>query len=152
DLVPVAPAAAWVEQIGAALPELPAARRARLQAELGLSDRDMTALRNAGALDLVAETVSAGASPVQARNWWLTELSRRANAAGIELADLPVTPEQVARICAMVDSGELTNKLARRVLDGVLVGEGSPDEVVAARGLAVLTDPGVLAAAIDDAI
>src|SRR5262249_54402914 len=71
DLVPVAPAAAWVEQIGAALPELPAARRARLQAELGLSDRDMTALRNAGALGLVAETVSAGASPVQARNWWL---------------------------------------------------------------------------------
>jgi len=152
DLVPVAPATGWVEQIGAALPELPAARRARLHAELGLSDRDMIALRNAGALDLVAETVSAGASPVQARNWWLTELSRRANEAGIELADLSVTPAQVARICAMVDAGDLTNKLARQVLDGVLAGEGSPDEVVAARGLAVVTDTSVLSAAIDDAI
>jgi aspartyl-tRNA(Asn)/glutamyl-tRNA(Gln) amidotransferase subunit B len=152
DLVPVAPAAGWVEQIGAALPELPSARRARLQAELGLSDLDMTALLNAGALDLVADTVRAGASPGQARNWWLTELSRRANEAGIELADLPVTPAQVARICVLVDSGELTNKLARQVLDGVLAGEGSPDEVVAGRGLAVVTDTSVLSAAIDDAI
>jgi aspartyl-tRNA(Asn)/glutamyl-tRNA(Gln) amidotransferase subunit B len=152
DLVPVAPPSDWVEQIRAALPERPAARRARLQAELGLSDRDMTALHNAGALDLVAETVRAGASPAQARNWWLTELSRRANEAGIELAALPVTPAQVARVSTMVESGELTNKLARQVLDGVLAGEGSPDEVVAARGLAVVTDASLLAAAIDDAI
>jgi len=152
DLVPLAPAAEWVEQLRAALPELPAARRARLQAELGLSDLDMTALRNAGALDLVAETVAAGASAEQARNWWLTELSRRANEAGIELGALPVTPAEVARICALVESGELNNKLARQVLDGVLGGQGSPDQVVAARGLAVVTDTGVLAAAVDDAI
>jgi aspartyl-tRNA(Asn)/glutamyl-tRNA(Gln) amidotransferase subunit B len=109
-------------------------------------------LHNAGALDLVAETVAAGASPEQARNWWLTELSGRANKAGIELSTLPVSPAQVARICAMVASGELNNKLARQVLDGVLAGEGSPDEVVAARGLAVVTDAGVLTAAVDDAI
>jgi aspartyl-tRNA(Asn)/glutamyl-tRNA(Gln) amidotransferase subunit B len=152
DLVPVAPAAEWVERIRAALPELPAARRARLAAELGLSDSDMTALRNAAALDLVAETVAAGASPGQARNWWLTELSRRANETGTELSALPVTPGQVARICALVESGALNNKLARQVLDGVLAGEGSPDEVVAARGLSVVTDTSVLAAAVDQAI
>ena len=52
----------------------------------------------------------------------------------------------------MVDSGDLTNKLARQVLEGVLAGEGSPDQVVAARGLAVVTDTSVLSAAIDDAI
>ena len=152
DLVPLAPAAEWVDQIRAALPEFPAARRVRLQAELGLSDLDMTALRNAGALDLVAETVAAGAPAGQARNWWLTELSRRANEAGVELGALPITPAQVARVCALVESGELNNKLARLVLDGVLAGEGSPDQVVAARGLAVVTDTGVLAAAVDDAI
>jgi aspartyl-tRNA(Asn)/glutamyl-tRNA(Gln) amidotransferase subunit B len=152
DLVPLAPDRDWVAQILAGLPELPAARRVRLQAELGLADGDMTMLHNAGALDLVAETVAAGASPEQARNWWLTELSGRANKAGIELSTLPVSPAQVARICAMVASGELNNKLARQVLDGVLAGEGSPDEVVAARGLAVVTDAGVLTAAVDDAI
>jgi aspartyl-tRNA(Asn)/glutamyl-tRNA(Gln) amidotransferase subunit B len=152
DLVPLEPPPDWIEEIRAALPELPAARRARLQAELGLSDADMTALRNAGALDLVAETVAAGASPAQARNWWLTELSRRANEAGVELSVLPVTPAQVARICALVESGRLNNKLARQVLDGVLAGEGSPDDVVSARGLAVVTDTSVLAAAVDEAI
>ena len=152
DLVPLEPSPAWIEEIRSALPEMPAARRARLQAELGLSDADMAALRNAGALDLVAGTVAAGASPEQARNWWLTELSRRANEAGVELSVLPVTPAQVARICALVESGELNNKLARQVLDGVLAGEGSPDEVVSARGLVVVTDASVLAAAVDDAI
>jgi aspartyl-tRNA(Asn)/glutamyl-tRNA(Gln) amidotransferase subunit B len=152
DLVPMEPPGEWVEEIRSALPELPAARRTRLQAELGLTDADVTALRNAGALDLVAETVAAGASPEQARNWWLAELSRRANEAGVELSALPVSPAQVARICALVESGQLNNKLARQVLDGVLAGEGSPDDVVAARGLAVVTDASVLAVAVDEAI
>jgi aspartyl-tRNA(Asn)/glutamyl-tRNA(Gln) amidotransferase subunit B len=152
DLVPVAPSAEWVEQIRASLPELPAARRARLQREWGLSDLDMAALRNAGALDLVAETVAAGASPEQARNWWLGELARQANETGTELAALPVTPAQVARVSELVASGALNAKLARQVLDGVLAGEGSPDEIVAARGLAVVSDDGALLAAIDQAI
>jgi aspartyl-tRNA(Asn)/glutamyl-tRNA(Gln) amidotransferase subunit B len=152
DLVPVAPPREWVDQIRAGLPELPAARRVRLQAEWGLSDLDMTSLRNAGALDLVAETVAAGARPEQARNWWLGELSRRANESGTELGALPVTPAQVARVSELVASGALNAKLARQVLDGVLAGEGSPDEIVAARGLSVLSDDAALLAAIDEAI
>jgi aspartyl-tRNA(Asn)/glutamyl-tRNA(Gln) amidotransferase subunit B len=152
DLVPVAPSPQWVEELRAALPELPAARRARLQAEWSLSDLDMTALRNAGALDLVAETVAAGAQPDQARNWWLGELSRRANESGIELAALPVTPANVARVSALVAEGTLNDRLARQVLDGLLAGEGSPDEIVAARGLAVVSDDTALLAAVDQAI
>ncbi len=152
DLVPVAPSREWVEQIRATLPELPAVRRARLQQDWGLSDLDMAALRNAEALDLVAETVDAGAPPAEARNWWLGELSRRANESGTELAALPVTPAQVARVTALVASGALNAKLARQVLDGVLAGEGSPDEIVAARGLAVVSDDAPLLAAIDEAI
>jgi aspartyl-tRNA(Asn)/glutamyl-tRNA(Gln) amidotransferase subunit B len=154
DLVPVAPPPEWVAQIRADLPELPAAHRERVWQELGWdgSSAGREAIINAGALDLIAETVAAGASPEQARNWWLGELSRRANAEGAELGSLHITPEQVARLCGLVDSGELNNKLARQVLDGVLAGEGAPDEVVAARGLAVVTDTGVLAAAVDDAI
>ena len=152
DLVPLAPEAAWVDGIRASLPELPAARWARLQAEWGLSDLDMAAVRNAGALDLVAATVAAGASPADARKWWLSELSRHANESGTELALLPVTPDQVARVAGLVSSGQLNDKLARAVLDGVLAGEGDPDEVVAARGLAVVSDEGALGAAVDEAI
>ncbi len=152
DLVPVAPSREWVEELRATLPELPSARRARLQAEWGLSDLDMAALRNAGALDLVAETVAAGAQPDQARNWWLGELSRRANESGTELAALPVTPAQVARVSELVASGQLNDKLARLVLDGLLAGEGSPDEIVAARGLAVVSDDAELLAVVDRVI
>jgi aspartyl-tRNA(Asn)/glutamyl-tRNA(Gln) amidotransferase subunit B len=152
DLVPVAPAAEWVEQIRAALPEPPTARRARLQAEWGLSDLDMAALRNADALDLVAETVAAGASPADARKWWLGELARRANETGSELVALPITPAQVARIAQLVRAGTLNDGLARDVIDGVLAGEGDPDEVIAARGLAVVSDEGALTAAVDEAI
>ncbi len=152
DLVPVAPPPEWIAEIRAALPELPAARRARLQALWGLPDADMAALRNAGALDLMERTVAAGAPPGQARNWWLAELARRANEAGTDLTALPVTPEQVARVIELVASGALTHRLARQVIDGVLAGEGSPDEVVAARGLAVVGGQAALAAAVDEAI
>jgi len=152
DLVPVAPSREWVEKIRSSLPELPSARRARLQAEWGLSDREMAALRNAGALDVVAETVAEGAAPSEARKWWLGELARRAKESGAELADLPVTPAEVARVSGLVASGTLNDTLARQVLDGVLAGEGSPDEIVAARGLAVVSDDAALLAAVDDAI
>jgi aspartyl-tRNA(Asn)/glutamyl-tRNA(Gln) amidotransferase subunit B len=152
DLVPVAPSREWVEQIRAALPELPSARRARLEAEWGLSDRDFAAIHNAGAVDLVARTVEAGASPADARKWWLNELVRRANESGTDLADLPITPADVARVAALVASGELNDKLARQVIAGVLAGEGTPDEVVAVRGLAIVSDEGALTAAVDQAI
>ncbi len=112
----------------------------------------MAALRNADAIDLVAETVAAGASPADARKWWLGELARRANEAGNELSALAITPAQVARIAALVSSGALNDRLARDVIDAVLAGQGGPDEVVAARGLAVVSDEGALTKAVDEAI
>jgi aspartyl-tRNA(Asn)/glutamyl-tRNA(Gln) amidotransferase subunit B len=148
----VAPSRDWVDEIAAGLPEFPAARRARLQAEWGLSGADLAALRNAGALDLVEQTVAAGTSAADARKWWLGELARRANEAGTDVAALPVTPAQVARVTALVAAGTLNDKLARQVLDHVLAGEGEPDEIVAARGLAVVSDDGALTTAVDEAI
>ena len=152
DLVPLAPDPAWVAELKAALPELPRVHRRRLQAEWGLSDRDMQAVVNAGAVELIEATVAAGASPEAARKWWLGELSRRANEAGVELAEVGATPEQVAALQRLVDEGKLNDKLARVVLEGVLAGEGDPAEVMAARGLEVVSDTGALTAAVDEAI
>ncbi|MBO0834769.1 MAG: Asp-tRNA(Asn)/Glu-tRNA(Gln) amidotransferase subunit GatB [Actinobacteria bacterium] len=152
DLVPVAPQQSWVKQIEASLPELPAARRARLQAEWNMSESDMTRLGNVGGIDLVEATVTAGASPSEASKWWLGELARHANERGGELTELPITPEQVARVSALVRSGTLNDKLARQVIEGVLAGEGDPDDVVAARGLAIVSDDAALAEAVDAAI
>jgi len=150
--VPIAPPAEWVEELRATLPEPPWERRRRVQAEWGLSDPELRDLVNAGALDLIADTVAAGAPPAEARSWWVAYLAQQANARGVELAELPITPAQVARVIALVASGELTNKLAREVVDGVLAGEGTPDEVVERRGLKVVSDEGALVAAVDEAL
>jgi aspartyl-tRNA(Asn)/glutamyl-tRNA(Gln) amidotransferase subunit B len=106
----------------------------------------------AGALDLVAETIAAGAAPQAARKWWLSELARRANEQDVEISALPISAAQVAAIQSLVDDGTLNDKLARQVFDGVLAGEGEPAEVVAARGLAIVSDEGALGEAVDRAI
>ncbi|MBJ7356977.1 Asp-tRNA(Asn)/Glu-tRNA(Gln) amidotransferase subunit GatB, partial [Nocardioides sp.] len=152
DLVPVAPSRDWVEELRGTLPENPTERRARLQAEWGFSDLDMRDTIGAGALSLIEETVAAGTSPQTARKWWLGELARRANEQGVEIAELPVTPAQVAAVQALVDEGTLNDKLARQVFDGLFAGEGTPEEIVAARGLAIVSDDGALSTAVDNAI
>ncbi|MET8540493.1 Asp-tRNA(Asn)/Glu-tRNA(Gln) amidotransferase subunit GatB [Kitasatospora sp. NPDC004799] len=152
DLVPVAPAREWVEELRAALPELPRVRRARLQAEWGLSDKDMQSVLNAGAVAPIQETIAAGAPADQARKWWMGELARRANETGTELSEQPITPAQVARVTALVAEGKLNDKLARQVIEAVLAGEGEPDEIVEKRGLAVVSDDSALGAAVDQAI
>ena len=152
DLVPVAPSREWVEQIRAALPELPSVRRRRLQAEWGYADAEMRDVVNAGALDLIEATVAAGAQPAAARKWWMGELARIAGADGVALDELRITPAQVAELAALVEAGRINDKLARQVLAGVLAGEGSPEEVVVARGLEVVSDDGALLAAVDEAL
>ncbi|MBS2551204.1 Asp-tRNA(Asn)/Glu-tRNA(Gln) amidotransferase subunit GatB [Catenulispora sp. NL8] len=152
DLVPVAPARAWVDELRGTLPELPSVRRNRLQAEWGATDHDMQSIQNAGAVDLIVQTVSLGAPADQARKWWMGELARHANEQEVELGDLAITPAQVAELVTLTAAGTLNDKLARQVIVGVLAGEGSPEQVVAARGLAVVSDDGPLLAAIDEAI
>lgn len=152
DLVPIVPSRDWVEQIRAALPELPAARRRRLATEWGYADAEMRDVVNAGAVELIETTVAAGASPTAARKWWMGELARTAKDREIELEALPITPKQIGALQQLVDAGTLTDKLARQVLEGVLAGEGDPAEVVAARGLAVVSDDGPLLEAIDAAL
>ena len=152
DLVPVEPDAEWVERLRSRLPEPPAVRRKRLQAEWGFADLEMRDVVNADALDLVGATVAQGASAQASRKWWLGELARRAKAEGTELADMAVTPSQVAQLQGLVDSGRLTDSMARQVLDGVLAGEGDPAAVATARGLQVVSDDGALTAAVDRAL
>jgi aspartyl-tRNA(Asn)/glutamyl-tRNA(Gln) amidotransferase subunit B len=152
DLVPVAPSREWVEQLRGELPEPPHERRARLQLEWGFSDLEMRDTVGAGALGLVEETIAAGAAPQAARKWWLGELARRANESEVELPELGVAPSDVARVQGLVDDGTLNDKLAREVFDGLLAGEGTPDEIVAARGLAIVSDEGALGAAVEHAI
>ena len=152
DLVPIAPAREWVEELRGTLPEPPAERRRRMVAEWGFTELELRDVLGTGSLDVIAETVAAGAAPAAARKWWSGELARRANAAGVELDEVGVTPEQVAELQGLIEDGTINDKLARQVLDGVLAGEGDPAAVVEARGLAVISDDGALTEAVDAAI
>ena len=152
DLVPVVPSEEWVESLRAGLPELPVAKRRRLREQWGFADKEMRDVINAGALELIEATVVAGADPNAARKWWMGELARYAKDNQLPLEELPVTPAQIAQLQALVDGGRLTDKLARQVLEGVLAGEGDPEQVVAARGLEVVSDEGALTAAVQEAL
>jgi aspartyl-tRNA(Asn)/glutamyl-tRNA(Gln) amidotransferase subunit B len=152
DLAPVAASEEWVEQLRATLPEPPAQRRARLQQQWGFTDLEMRDVVNAEATELIELTVTAGATPAGAKKWWLGELARRSNDSGVALVDLAIDPAAVARIEELVGSGSLNDKMARQVIDGILAGEGTADDVVAARGLAMVSDEGALTAAVDEAL
>ncbi|RUQ07575.1 MULTISPECIES: Asp-tRNA(Asn)/Glu-tRNA(Gln) amidotransferase subunit GatB [unclassified Microbacterium] len=151
DLLPVQPPRELIEELRAALPEQPVARRHRLMDEWGFTPLEFQDVRNGGLLDVVEATIAAGATPAAARKWWTGEITRLANAQEKDAVDL-VSPENVAALQQLVDAGTLTDKLARQVLEGVIAGEGTPQEVVDARGLAVVSDDGALIAAIDEAL
>jgi aspartyl-tRNA(Asn)/glutamyl-tRNA(Gln) amidotransferase subunit B len=152
DLEPVAPSTELVERLRQTIPELPWLTRKRIQDEWGISDEVMRDLVNNGAIDLVAETVEHGASSESARAWWGNFLVQKANEAGVELEALAITPAQVAAVVKLVDEGKLSNKLARQVIEGVLAGEGEPEQVMADRGLAVVRDDSVIKAAVEEAL
>lgn len=151
DLLPVVPAPELIEELRAALPEKPADRRRQLKGEWGFTDLEFQDVANSGLLVEIAETVAAGATPQAARKWWTGEIARLANAAGADASSL-VSPADVAAVAALVDAGTLNDRLARQVLEGVIAGEGTPQQVVDARGLAVVSDDGPLIAAIDEAL
>ena len=152
DLVPVVPETAWVEELRASLPEPPAERRRRLKAEWGYSDEEFRDVVNAGALDVVEQTIAAGASASAARKWWMGEIARKAKQAEVELTDLGVEPATVVELEALIGEGKINDKIARKVLEHVLAGEGKPAEIVEARGLAVVSDDGALTAAVEEAL
>jgi aspartyl-tRNA(Asn)/glutamyl-tRNA(Gln) amidotransferase subunit B len=151
DLVPVVPDSKWIEELRKTLPEKPAERRKRLQTEWSVPEKEMTAMVNAELLDTVEETVALGADPTKARSWWLGEISRIANEREVLATDL-ISVTAVAQIINLINQGELTDKLARQVLEGVIAGEGTPADVISKRGLKVVSDDGALMKAIEDAI
>ena len=152
DLEPIAPSAELTERLRRTLPELPWLRRKRIQRDWGVSDEVMRDLVNAGAVDLVAATVERGASSEAARALWGNFLVQKANEKGVALSALPITPAQVAVVVGLVDEGKLSNKLARQVVEGVLAGEGEPEQVMAARGLQLVRDDSLIEAAVKEAL
>ncbi|MDN5755083.1 MAG: Asp-tRNA(Asn)/Glu-tRNA(Gln) amidotransferase subunit GatB [Micrococcaceae bacterium] len=152
DLVPIVTTREWVEELRAQLPEPPAERRKRLQADWGYADAEFRDVVNAGFLDAIEETIAAGATPAVARKWWMGEISRLAKNADVEPMDLGVTPATIIELNQLIEAKKINDKIARQVLEFVVAGEGTPSEIVEKRSLAVVNDDSALGAAIDDAM
>lgn len=152
DLVPIQIGADWVERVRSELPEPPAERRRRLKAEWGYSDEEFRDVVNAGVLDEIEETISAGASGAAARKWWMGEIARLANLESVEVAELGVTPQHVVELETLIAEKTVNDKIAKQVLGYVAQGEGNPRAIVEARSLAVVSDEGALTEAVQNAI
>ncbi len=150
DLVPLEPDPAWVDELRAALPELPAVTRHRLATTYGLSGEQVATLAGGGLVGLLTDAVEAGAAPGEAANWLANEVTSWMNEHAA--AAPPLSGAQLAELTALVGDGTLSTKLARDVLTGVLAGEGSPRAVVDARGLAQISDTDELTRIVDAVI
>jgi aspartyl-tRNA(Asn)/glutamyl-tRNA(Gln) amidotransferase subunit B len=149
DLVPVAPSAEWRENVRAAMPELPSARKARLMEAWGIADVDAGVLvGSAGLADYAEEAAAAGAPGREVSNWATGDLLAHLKEAGVAPAELALTPAGLAELVKLVGDGTLSRPLAKEVLAAALAGGGSPAAIVAERGLAQVSDEGALVAAV----
>ncbi len=152
DLVPVMPSDDLIESLRKKLPENPAEKRKRLAGEWGFAEMEFRDVVNAGLLDFIEEAVAAGAKAQAARKWYTGEIARIANSEDKDVSEINITPAQVAELANLVETGRINDRIARTVLAEVLSGKGSPEEIVKAQGLEVVSDDGALIAAIDEAL
>jgi len=153
DLVPVAPTAEMRAAVRAAMPELPAARRARLQDEWGITEHDArTLLTSEGLADYAEAAVAAlgSGTPKDVVNWCLGEVLAHLNETGLSPEVLPLAPDGLAELVAIVADGTISKKQAKDVLGECLTEAKRPKQVVEERGLVQVSDAGELGAVIDE--
>jgi aspartyl-tRNA(Asn)/glutamyl-tRNA(Gln) amidotransferase subunit B len=155
DLVPVAPTAAMRAAVREAMPELPAARRARLEREWGISEADARVLIGAPGLAEYAEAcvvVLDGGTAKDVVNWCIGDVLAHLNESGLAPMVLPLPPDGLAELVGLVAAGALSRGQAKDVLAECLAEPKRPKQVVAERGLVQVSDTGELGAVIDGII
>jgi aspartyl-tRNA(Asn)/glutamyl-tRNA(Gln) amidotransferase subunit B len=161
DLPPLEVTEAWLAAVGAALPELPAAKRERYERELALPAHDaitLTASRDTAAyfeevVAGLAEAEQGGDARARAKaaaNWVAGELAGALNRAGLDIAQSPVPARALAGLIARIRDNTISGKIAKDVFDAMWAGEGAADAIIERRGLRQITDTGALEAIIDE--
>ncbi|KQY95154.1 glutamyl-tRNA amidotransferase [Caulobacter sp. Root1455] len=152
DLLPLVLDPAWVKEIEETLPELPDAKKARLQSQYGLSAYD------AGVLIIEAdradyfEAAAKGRDAKLVSNWVTNELLSKLSAHGHEIAASPLPASDIAELVELIENGTISSKIAKEVFEHMWAGEGRPAKIVEARGLVQINDTGAIEAAIDTLI
>ncbi|WP_305073116.1 Asp-tRNA(Asn)/Glu-tRNA(Gln) amidotransferase subunit GatB [Propionivibrio sp.] len=153
DLLPLLIDRDWVERTRAAMPELPTAKKQRFVADYGLSAYDATTLT--ASLEVAdfyeaTVTVAGKAAAKPCANWVMVDLAARLNKDGKELADSPVSAEQLGGLVARIADNTISNNIAKKVFEALWSGEGqSADEIIEKQGLKQITDTGAIEALID---
>jgi aspartyl-tRNA(Asn)/glutamyl-tRNA(Gln) amidotransferase subunit B len=152
DLPPLHVDAAWLEGIRAALPELPAARRARYEAVHGLSAYDANVLvSDADAAHLFESTLAADSrnDGKTAANWVTGDYLRLRNAAS---AAITVDPAQLAELIRLTSDGVISRSNAKEVFEAHVASGQAIANIVGARGFKQISDAGALGSIVDEVI
>ena len=153
DLLPVVLNREYVERIRGELPELPDARRSRFGSEFTLNEPDARRLTESRDLaDYYEAVAKASGQPKLAANWVTGELAAALHRAGLDITHCPVDPDALATLIVRIVDGTLSGKMAKEVFEALWRREGSPDSVIARRGLAQISDTGAIDALVDDVI
>ena len=145
DLVPIELDEAYVEDVRASLPELPAARKERLVREYGLPAKDAGVLSANGPLGDYFETLSNATGDARmSANWVLGDLSAYLNAAGLDVSASAVGAEALAELLRLISDGTLSGKMAKDVFQAMIDTGKSALGIVAEKGLGQISDVGEL--------
>jgi len=149
DLLPLVLDPAWVKEIEATLPELPDAKRARLQSQYGLSAYDAGVLVSDAERAAYFETAAAGRDAKLVANFVTNELLSHLSKDGLEFDQSPIPPSDIARLVELIETNVISSKIAKEVFERMWAGEGAPAAIVEAQGLRQVTDTGAIESAID---
>ena len=152
DLMPLEIEQAWVDDIAAALPELPDAKKARFVADYGMTDYDAGVLTAEVEAAAYFEEVAQGRDGKLAANWVINELFGRLKKEDHGITESPVTAAQLGGILDLIAKGDISGKIAKDLFEIVYAEGGDPAEIVEARGMKQVTDTGAIEAAVDDVI
>ena len=152
DLLPLVLDEAWVKAIEESLPELPDAKKARLQSQYGLSAYDAGVLVSEAARADYFEAAAKGRDAKLVANWVTNDLAAKLAAAGHDIEDSPIAAAEIAELVALIEEGVISSKIAKDVFERMWAGEGAPREIVEKQGLKQVSDTGALEAIIDDLI
>jgi aspartyl-tRNA(Asn)/glutamyl-tRNA(Gln) amidotransferase subunit B len=152
DLLPLELDPAWIKEIEASLPELPDAKKARFQRQYGLSAYDAGVLTADQAKADFYEKAAAGRDAKLVANWTSNDLMGRLSAAGQDIDESPIPPEDIAGLVKLIEDAVISSKIAKEVFERMWAGEGPPAAIVEAHGLVQVTDTGALEAVADKII
>jgi len=152
DLLPLVLDEAWVKAIEDSLPELPDAKKARLQSQYGLSAYDAGVLVSEAARADYFEAAAKGRDAKLVANWVTNDLAAKLTAAGHDIEDSPIKADEIAELVALIEEGVISSKIAKDVFERMWAGEGAPREIVEKQGLKQVSDTGALEAIIDDLV